>query len=257
MDSSQTTPLVLTFNEASNIERSLRSLTWAKEIVVLDSGSTDGTMEIALRFRMCRSINAAFDTHRDQWNYGLSLLQTEWALTLDADYVLPATFIEELRQLDTPTNTNAFFAHFTYCIFGRPLRGSLYPPRAVLFRKEKARYVQDGHTQQLRFEGSAGELKTRILHDDRKPLSHWLAAQEKYATLEARKLRDTPDASLSFQDRLRKWILPVPLLMPFYCLIVRGLLFDGAPGGTMHFKGPMAEAILALKLIEEKLAVPR
>src|SRR5438477_9956590 len=74
------TPLILTYNEASNIERVLERLGWAREVVVVDSFSDDETAEIASRFPYVRVVQRAFDTHSAQWNFGLkdTGISSEW-----------------------------------------------------------------------------------------------------------------------------------------------------------------------------------
>src|ERR1051326_2035309 len=144
----QITPLVLTCNEAPNIRRTLERLCWAKEVVVVDSFSTDDTLAIARRFPNIRIVQRAFDSFADQCNFGLQQIQTPWVLSLDADYILSEALVRELSQLSTlnsQPSTCAFSARFRYCIQGRPLRASLYPPRTVLYRKDKARYRNEGH----------------------------------------------------------------------------------------------------------------
>ena len=252
MDLQQITPVILTFNESANVARTLEPLRWAQRIVVLDSGSSDNTIELCHQFVNVQVYERPFDRHAEQWNYGLSVVQSEWVLALDADYVTDAAFAAELESTVVEPGTAAFFAEFIYCMFGRPLRASLYPPRAVLFRRDKARYLQDGHTQLLKFEGNAGRLRTRIRHDDRKPLGQWLEAQDRYARLEVEKLTSAT-APLGFRDSLRKLMFVMPLVMPFYCLIAKGLIFDGAAGLHYTFQRTMAEMILSLRLIERKL----
>lgn len=250
MDLQRITPLVLTANEQANIDRTLSRLTWAERIVVVDSYSTDATLETLDDCPQVDVFQRDFDNHHDQWNYGLGQIDTKWALTLDADYVLSEAFVEKLRALHP--ETDGYFGHFTYCIFGEPLRGSLYPPRRVLFRVEKGRYVQDGHTQRLDLDGPTGHLEAPIYHDDRKPLSAWLEAQKRYAEAEAKKLRRTPSAELGLTDRLRKWYI-APLLMPFYCLLVKRLLLDGTAGWYYTLQRTYAEGVLALRLLDDAL----
>jgi len=93
-----------------------------------------------------------------------------------------------------------------------------------------------------------------ILHDDRKSLRVWLQAQERYAELELRKLRNANPAELSYKDRLRRSAWIVPLLMPFYCLFVRGLLLDGSAGLFYTLQRTYAELLLALKLADLRLS---
>src|SRR5438270_13866515 len=83
------TPLILTFNEEENIARTIGKLSWAKEVVVIDSGSTDRTIELARATHPnVRIVERIFDTHAAQWNFGLAQVRTPWVLSLDADYEL-------------------------------------------------------------------------------------------------------------------------------------------------------------------------
>src|SRR6185295_8313022 len=89
------TPVVLTFDEAPNIGRCLSRLSWASRVVVLDSGSTDGTADIARSHPNVDLHVRAFDDHVSQWNHGVSLVKTPWVLSLDADYIVPEAFVRE------------------------------------------------------------------------------------------------------------------------------------------------------------------
>ncbi len=249
---SQVTPLVLTFNEAPNIGRCLTQLGWADRVVVLDSNSTDETAQIARRFPNVEVHTRAFDDHATQWNHGLSLIQTPWALTLDADYVVPDSFPEDAQRFVGETAVDAVFARFRYCVFGRPLRASLYPPRAVLFRREKCRYEADGHTQRLAVTGRSEELASPFDHDDRKSFTRWLDSQNKYAALEVKKLLK-PEGQLELQDRLRRSIILGPQATFFYTLILKGAMFDGWPGWYYAFQRTLAEVVLSLHLLDHKL----
>ena len=251
----QVTPLLLTWNEAPNLGRVLERLSWAGRVVVLDSGSDDGTQEIARAFPNVVLIERRFDEHATQWNHGLAsdAIQTGWVLAMDADYVLPEAFVAELRALDPGADVDGYEAAFRYCIAGRPLSGSLYPPVTVLYRRERASYVQEGHTQRLRVAGQVLRLQSRIDHDDRKPLSRWLASQDRYATLEARLLAQTPWRELRWQDRLRKMLFVAPWLAPLYALLAKGAIFDGRAGWHYALQRGVAEAILSMKLVEAVL----
>src|SRR4030081_1172328 len=149
------TPLILTYNEAPNIGRTLEQLRWARDIVVVDSFSDDETVEIANSFPRVRVFQRKFDNHGTQWNFALNEtgIVTEWVLALDADYVLTPEFVDELKMLKPLAKTKGYQARFTYCIAGRRLRTAMYPPVTVLYRKAGAAYSQDGHTHRLLLTG--------------------------------------------------------------------------------------------------------
>ena len=247
---SKITPLILTYNEASNIERSLQQLTWADRIVIVDSYSTDRTLEIVKTYSQTTVFKREFDTHASQWNFGIEQVETDWILSLDADYVLSETLIEELKYL-CPSNTiDGYFANFQYCVFNKPLRGTILPPRQLLFRKGHSTYIDDGHTQLLTVKGESANLLGTVLHDDHKPLSRWLWAQDRYMRIEAKKLTTTPQAELCLGDRIRKQVILAPFIVFVYCLLFKGGILDGWRGWYYAFQRMFAETLLSLRLIE-------
>uniref|UniRef100_B8HND4 Glycosyl transferase family 2 n=1 Tax=Cyanothece sp. (strain PCC 7425 / ATCC 29141) TaxID=395961 RepID=B8HND4_CYAP4 len=250
MDLAEITPLILTYNEAENIDRTLKQLSWAKTIIVIDSFSTDQTLDTLAAYEHITVFQRRFDTHAAQWNYGLEQISTEWVLSLDADYTLSSELITELQRLNPEPDINGYFIPFRYCVYGKPLKGTILPPRQALFRKNKARYIDDGHTQLLEAEGRSKVLSAPIYHDDRKPLSRWLQSQDRYMILEVRKLRETPWADLSWGDRLRTLKLPAPFIVLFYCLILKGGILDSWQGWYYALQRMLAEVLLAIRLIE-------
>ncbi len=250
------TPLILTYNEVSNIQRTIERLSWAKTIVVIDSYSTDETLEILQSYPQVKTFQRKFDSAASQGNYGLAQIQSEWVLSLDADYVLSDELIDEIKALPESPEVDSYIVRFKYCVFGHVLRATLYPPRQVLYRREKAVYKQDGHTQRVWIEGSCGKLKSYIYHDDRKQLDRWLNSQNKYMILESKKLLETPVSELSLADRVRRQKILAPFVIPIYCLVVNGVIFDGWAGMYYTLQRTLAEILLAIHLIEnEKLKV--
>ena len=251
------TGLVLTFNEAPNIARTLARLAWLPEIVVVDSHSTDDTCSIAASFPNVRVFERAFTTHAEQWNFGLEAtgITSEWVLALDADFVLTDAVSQEIQALKPAADVAGYWASFTYCIDGAPLRGAAYPPVVVLYRRSRGRYAQDGHTQRVQVSGRVASLSHRILHDDRKPLTHWLASQARYMQLEAEKL--TTASSLGLVDRVRQWIVIAPPAMFLYCYLVRGGILDGRAGLFYALQRATSEAILSLFLVWRRMSGSR
>ena len=246
----QITPLILTYNEEPNIAHAFGGLAWAREIVVVDSFSNDQTVLIASSFPNVRVVQREFDCHRNQWEFGLTEtgISTPWVLALDADYVVTDELISELKTLQPGNTIKGYRAKFIYCINGKRLRSGIYPPVTVLYRREVATYVQDGHTQRVALDGAIDDLRAPMLHDDRKSFKRWLNSQAKYTTLEAQKLRAADPASLALPDRLRRWLILVPPAVLFYCLIVRGGILDGSAGFYYAFQRATAELMLSRRL---------
>jgi glycosyltransferase involved in cell wall biosynthesis len=251
----QTGVLILTYNEDPNIARTLDALAAFPEVVVLDSGSSDDTLNILARYPNTRLATRAFDTHAAQWNFGLTGcgLTREWVLALDADYRVSSDLVDEIAQLSPSNAVGGYRVSFRYCIHGHPLSGTLYPPAVALYRRKSAHYIQRGHTQRAIVQGEIQGLRGRIDHDDRKPLSRWLQAQQHYARLEADYLLCTPRRELRRADRLRLMGWPSPLLTFLYTLIGKGCIFDGWAGWFYVLQRTLAETMLALEIVDRRL----
>jgi glycosyltransferase involved in cell wall biosynthesis len=248
------TPLILTYNEAPNIERTLKPLLWAKRIVVIDSFSTDETLAILKQFPQVEVFQNKFVSFADQCNFGFQHVDSEWVMSLDADYVLDEMIVNSVLNLNlNPNDIAAYSARFKYAIFGKPVRGSLYPPRKILYVKDKAHYVNDGHGHAVVIDGTVKMLDGFIHHDDRKSFSHWLASQDRYLKQEAEKLLNTPFKQLKFVDKLRYFIVPAPFFVGVYCLILRGGILDGKHGWLYAMQRVLAEILLSIRLCEARI----
>jgi glycosyltransferase involved in cell wall biosynthesis len=249
------TPVILTYNEAANIGRSLERLTWAKEVVIVDSNSTDDTLAIAGRFPNVRMVQRPFDTHAQQWRFAVEEtgITSDWVLRLDADYMVEPALRDEIAGLTPAAGTAAYEIAFIYCIDGRPLRASLYPSLPVRFRRGRGRFVQDGHTEKLSIDGPIVKLTNRLLHDDRKSLERWLQSQSRYQAQEAEKLTTRPWSELSWPDRLRRTRFLGPIAVAVHCLFVKGLIFDGAAGLLYTAQRVTADLILSMHLLRRDL----
>src|SRR5258708_3195916 len=246
------TPLILTRDEEANIARTLTQLTWAREVVIVDSLSTDGTVSVARRFANVRIIPRPFDSHAAQWTFGVEQVTTPWILTLDADYFVPDAFVRELASLEPPPDVAGYEARFLYAIEGRPLRSALYPPRAVLLRRGAFEIWQDGHTQRVRVHGRVQRLRVALIHDDRKDLRRFIDRQKKYMREEAAKLRATPWKSLSSFGRARKMRVVAPFATLFYTLFAKRAILDGKAGLRYAVERFLAEAVLSVELFRSR-----
>jgi len=246
------TPLVITYNEAPNIARTLDRLTWAKRIVVIDSGSTDETLNIIRSFPQAQAIHRKFDDRASQWNFGNNQVQSDWVLSLDADYELSEELVAELAHLDPDESVSGYHARFVYRVFGRPLRGSLYPSRIVLYRKDRTFYRNEGHIQRPIVTGDVQTLSGVIYHDDRKPLGRWLASRRRYAKEEATYLLQSDRKSFGLTERLRILGWPAPLVVLIYTLFFKGCVLEGWQGWYYALQRLVAEIFLALEIIDRR-----
>lgn len=250
MDLSLITPMILTGNCEANLAACLGDLGFARRIVIIDSGSTDRTLEIAQAHANVEVIYRPFDHHAAQRSFGIAQVNDGWILCLDSDYRIDACLLAEISALPEE-GCDGYLVPYAYCIFGRPLRASLMPPRAILARSGCLRVDSDGHAERFRVDGAVGKLHARIRHDDRKPLERWLQRQVFYARMEAMKLC-SDSASLRLQDRIRRTSWLAPFLVFLYLLILRGLWRDGWAGWYYTLERTMAEFILAMAVLEQR-----
>src|SRR5687767_14740228 len=153
----QTTVMIITYNEGPNLQRCLDRLRWAPRVLLIDSGSTDETLDIARQHPQVDIVERPFDDFATQCNFGLARIETRWVLSLDADYQLSEALVAEISTLQED-DVAGYSAAFIYRMYGRPLRGSLYPPRVVLYRKAGAAYRNEGHAHRVGIAGRAATL---------------------------------------------------------------------------------------------------
>jgi glycosyltransferase involved in cell wall biosynthesis len=242
------TPVTLTFNEAPNLERLLRSLAWAGDVVVVDSGSCDSTERVARQFPNVRWFVRRFDTHGAQWQFAIRQTQvaTPYVLALDADYEVPSSFVEELARRFAIGGFSGGVAGFEYRIHGRSLMGSVYPPKLVVFRPHDVRISQSGHTQEFATDGAIYRFAQRLVHDDRKPVDRFVRSQLEYSRLEASRL--LAGRSGRWQDALRRKGV-MPLVAGIGAYIKSGGPFRGSAALRYVHERVLFECLLALRVL--------
>jgi glycosyltransferase involved in cell wall biosynthesis len=247
------TVLILTYDEESNIGRTLEAVQWARQILIIDSGSTDRTLEIVAAYPQVRVLTRKFDSFAEQCNFGLAHITTPWVLSLDADYELTPGITAEIGNLVPIDQVSGYRARFIYRINGRPLRATLYPPRTILYRHDRARYRNEGHGHRVVVEGDVRNLAGRIYHDDRKPLARWFGSQQGYARREAEHLLSAPRHELNTMDRIRLlgWLAPIAVLP--YTLFVKRCILDGRAGLLYAFQRLLAETMIAIEIMDRRL----
>lgn len=181
---------IITKNEASNMELCLRSVAFADEVVVLDSGSNDATVAIARSMNAKVSINQDWQGFGVQKNRALALANSEWVLSLDADERITTELqIEIIETLRAPKfDAYSFPRLSSYC--GQYMRHSgWYPDRVTrLFRRNTARFSDDLVHEKVLVSGVVGQLKSSLLHESFVNLESVLDKTNRYSSAGAHAL---------------------------------------------------------------------
>lgn len=260
--SMQISVIILTHNEEINLPDCLRNICdWAREIFVVDSGSTDGTREIAREYG-ASVVEHAFETHSQQWAWALQNLpiQSEWVLGLDADQRVTPELAVELRALDSSklNDIQGIYMKRRQVFRDRWIRHGGYYPKYLLklFRKDAvfadARDLVDHH---FYVSGKTLKLRNDLIEINRKEddITFWIEKHNRYATLLANEEMETrsngrvhliapaifgnPDQrALKCKQIWTKMPLYLrPFLYFFYRYVIRLGFLDGKEGAIFHF----------------------
>ncbi len=184
--------VVLTRNEAHNIVECLRSLKWADHLLVLDSFSTDGTVDLA------RSVGAsvqqrAFQNYADQRNAALDFVETEWVFFVDADERATQELAAEVRQAISGSHAVGWWVPRRNYIWGRWIQhAGWYPDYQLrLLKRGFARYdlARPVH-EVVQLDGPEAWLQNALIHNNYQTVGQFLRKQDAYATFEAGILRE-------------------------------------------------------------------
>ncbi len=197
---------IITYNSGAKLERCLKSIAWAGDIVIVDSDSHDETLAIAQQYG-ARIFQKPFKDFSDQKNFALKQTQREWALSIDSDEEVTEELRHEIiRKIQNPENAQAFSIPRRSRIFGREFRfsGTQDDKPIRLMKKNKARFEQPIHEKVI-VDGPVEELKNFLIHYTYATFSEYLERFEKYTSREARFLQEKKKP-LSWVDfTLRPW----------------------------------------------------
>jgi glycosyltransferase involved in cell wall biosynthesis len=231
---------MIAMNEEANLPRTLDSVRWADEIIIVDSGSKDGTLEIAQSYGAKTSYHA-FCGHGEQKNVALDLCTSDWILLLDADEVLTPALQEEIRNLlacadGREPQYGAYWIPRLNQIFGRWIRhGGFYPDRKLrLFRRGSARLSEGvGPHSTPQFDGPRGKLKHDMLHYAYPDLNIYLEHMNRYSSEIGQLLYAKGRTSKSFAALVWNAILN-PVATFIYNYFFRLGFLDGREGLLLH-----------------------
>jgi glycosyltransferase involved in cell wall biosynthesis len=227
---------MIAMNEEANLARTLESVKWADEIIVVDSGSRDRTVEIAGSFGAKTSYHA-FDGHGEQKNVALDLCSCDWTLLLDADEVLTPELQREIQELlASEPNFDAYWIPRLNLYFGRWIRhGGFYPDRKLrLFKRGVARLSEDvGPHSTPQFTGPKGKLRGNMLHYAYPTLGIYLEHMDRYSSDIAPLLQRRGKTSESFGAFVWNAVLN-PVATFVYNYFFRLGFLDGREGLILH-----------------------
>ncbi|HXI69427.1 MAG TPA: glycosyltransferase family 2 protein [Verrucomicrobiae bacterium] len=182
--------LILTYNEEANLVRCLDSVKWSNDVLVVDSFSTDRTVELA-KNGGARVLQNSFVDFASQRNFGLAQgsFKHDWVLHLDADEVVTAALQQELMARAADDKKEAYRLASKMMFQGRWLRYSgLYPSYQVRFgKRDRLNFIQVGHGQREQLEPvQIGTLREPLLHFSfSKGIADWVERHNRYSTAEA------------------------------------------------------------------------
>ena len=185
--------IIITKNEAASIARCLESVSWADEVIVLDSASTDDTVSICRRFTQ-HVYETDWPGFGPQKNRALDLATGDWVFSLDADEWVTPELREEIQStVATAVEQAGFRVPRLSSFCGRDMRHSGWWPDYVvrLFRRGLARFSDDIVHERVIVDGTVGTLSKPIRHETFDDLEDLLEKMNSYSTLSARKMRDS------------------------------------------------------------------
>ncbi|RQD56884.1 MAG: glycosyltransferase family 2 protein [Desulfonatronovibrio sp. MSAO_Bac4] len=233
------------FNEEDNIGECLESVAWADEILVVDSFSTDRTLEIAGRYTN-RIFQREYQSHADQLNWAIPQASHEWVLVVDSDERVPGSLAKEIRGLDLANNkVDGYWIRRSNHLFGKKIRFSGWGRDRVLrlFRRDIGR-KEDKRVHAEFQVPKSGCLKGAILHYPIPNIETWVVKINRYTTWKAmdKVEKSSPRALLHLFFR--------PPIRFFKDSVLRLGILDGWRGILIAAMSAFAEMVMSAKMFE-------
>ena len=215
------TVIIPSFNEENYIQDCLQSVTFANQIILIDSFSSDNTIEIAKKFN-CEIIQRKFDNFSNQKNEAIKLAKSDWILFLDADErVTEKLKLEILKTVKKP-KFNAYKIKFPHFYMNRFLYHT--ENKVVRFVKNENIYFEGEVHEKLLHKGTVGLLKNFMIHYTYKGLFHYIKKKDSYAWFQAKMSKDKNKKANYFH------LIFKPFYRFFHTYIIRKGFLDGVPG---------------------------
>ncbi len=180
--------VILTFNSQRYLEDVIKSALFADEVLILDSNSTDNTVNIAKRLgvRVESSKWSGFGMMKQK---AVGLAKNDWVFVLDSDEEITHSLQSEIEHLSEESSISAYFVPRVNIFFGREMRhGGLYPDETIrLFDRRRAVFSDDSvHERVIVSQGEIGRLKSNMIHHAYDTIESFINKQNRYSTLGAK-----------------------------------------------------------------------
>ena len=231
MDCLSLSVVIITFNEEANLERTLSSVAWADEIIIVDSGSTDHTPEIAESFH-AQFFVEPWKGFAAQKNSALDKATGDWILSLDADEEVEPALADEIKSvLAANPSVAGFWIPRKNFFLGRWIKhGGFYPdPKLRLFRRGRGKFEDRLVHEDIHLEDSSARLHYHLLHHAYPTLENYIDHVNRYSSLGAEMANRKRSRGFSVMD-----IVIRPKLTFLYNYVLRGGFLDGREGLLLH-----------------------
>lgn len=226
---------LITKNEEANLRRTLESVRWASEIVIVDSGSTDGTAEVARNFG-AKFLVEPWRGFGAQKNFAIAQCTGEWVLSLDADEEVSPELGQEIQALlrGSP-DAEGYFVPRRNFFLGRWIRRGGYSPdpKLRLFRRGAAQFEERAVHETMRCSGRTGQLRGELLHHAYPTLESYIEHMNRYSTLGAGQVLARGRGRRGLVSFL--WnVVVTPAATFLYNYVLRAGFLDGREGLLLH-----------------------
>lgn len=215
---------IITYNEEKSIEKTLDSVKWAGEIIIVDSESTDNTLQIVKKYTDKVYIKE-FSGYGEQKNYALSLISKPWALNIDGDEIVPEELKKEIEELKEPL-VNGFYIPRKNFYIGKAIKFCGWSPdyKLRLHRTNKGKWKNVLVHESLIVEGNVGFLYNEIYHYTYNDIYSHIERLYSYAKLGAEMLKRRNKKIYSFE------LLFIPFFIFFKKYIIQLGVLEGYRG---------------------------
>ncbi|MBI3582921.1 MAG: glycosyltransferase family 2 protein [Nitrospinae bacterium] len=243
--------VIITMNEEENIRACLEGIKWTDEIVIVDSFSSDRTLEI------CRGYtNKIFQREMsgfgEQKQFAIEKAASDWILSIDADEVVTKELKGEIKGvLKEETEYNGFKIFRKNIYLGRPIRYcGWYVPIIRLFKRGKGRFNEKKVHEEIFVDGNVGLLKGEIMHNTYKNISHHLEKIDSFTTYDADELIKK-GVVLKPSNCLWYFVFK-PMVRFFQKFVLQKGIFEGIHGLILSINAAMVVFINYVKLWEKQ-----